>query len=81
MDKTELLKAKKEAVRYPLIKPKDKRILVINLRSGRIRTPRVGEIGVIELDPYSNPSLEDGDLIAPKRGDKKNVKKNRKVKL
>ena len=56
-------------VRFPLIKPKMSGIIVVNLRTGRCRIPRVGEVGIFLIDKTSDPSYADGKIV--KRGDKR----------
>jgi len=40
--------------------------VILNLSTGRVRKPKVGEVGLTIID-YSDPSLEDGDLVVPER--------------
>ena len=48
--------------------------IVINLNTGRIRKPKVGEVGLLIID-HSDPTLADGDLVIPKRSCMKHDKK------
>lgn len=49
--------------------------IVLNLKTGRTRKPKVGEVGLLLIDPYSDPSPSDGDLVVPKRSWIKHGKK------
>jgi hypothetical protein len=60
-----LLKAK-------LNKPDLNGFVAINLRTGKTRKVKQGEFRPLVID-YSDPSLEDGDLVLP---DKKEVRKH-----
>jgi len=51
--------------------------IIVNLRTGRTRKPKVGEVGLTIID-HSDPSLEDGDLVLPK-GTRRVPKRKRKV--
>lgn len=48
--------------------------IIVNLNTGKVRKPRVGEVGLLIID-HSDPSLADGDLVIPKRSCMKHVKK------
>lgn len=54
-------------MKFELNKPKMSGIVVVNLRSGKGRIPRQGEVGVIKID-NSDPSYADGKIV--KRGEK-----------
>jgi hypothetical protein len=64
-------------IKAKLNKPDLSGFIVINLRTGKTRKPKVGEFRPLLID-YSDPSPMDGDLILPE--ERKGVKKHGKKK-
>jgi hypothetical protein len=42
--------------------------VIINLKNGKVRKPKKGEVRLHILDPFSDPSLEDGEPVFTKEG-------------
>lgn len=56
-------------LKVKLNKPTMSGFVVINLKTGKARKPKVGEFRPLVID-HSDLSLEDVDLVMPNRGDK-----------
>jgi F0F1-type ATP synthase alpha subunit len=67
-------KKPKQQVKLPYAKAG----VIVNLKNGKVRKPKKCEVGLTILDPYSDPSLEDGEPVFTKEG--KVIKHGRKAK-